>query len=271
MSLSSLTEHQTESEQQALWRTMVAEARAAAAVEPSMASFFHANVLNHRDFASAISFSLASRLGGQAMPAMSIQSLLQQVLVQQPSLVQQMMDDLLAHYQRDAACDRYILPLLYFKGYHAIQSYRFGHWLWRQQRQSLARFFQSRIAEVFDVDIHPAAQLGSGIMLDHATGLVVGETVKIGNDVSMLHGVTLGGSGAGGGVRHPQIGNGVLISAGAKLLGHISIGDGAKIGAGSVVLDNVPAHTTVAGVPARPVGRARVAMPSLDMDHSLEE
>ena len=175
--------------------------------------------------------------------------------------------DLQAVEDRDSACHEIYIPFLYFKGFHALQTYRVAHWLWKAGRQSLALFFQNRMSTEFGVDIHPAARLGHGIMLDHATGLVIGETAVVGNNVSMLQSVTLGGTGKDEGDRHPKIGDGVLISAGAKILGNIRVGDGAKVGAGSVVLEDVPAHTTVAGVPARVVGRPASAQPALEMDH----
>jgi serine O-acetyltransferase len=162
------------------------------------------------------------------------------------------------------------MPFLFFKGYHALQSYRAAHWLWQQGRECLALFLQNRISQVFDVDIHPGARIGRGVMIDHATGVVIGETVVLEDNVSMLHGVTLGGSGCGKGDRHPKIRAGVLIGVGAKILGNIEIGEGAKIGAGSVVLDAVAAHTTVAGVPAKLIGRPRGDEPSRDMDHHLD-
>jgi len=185
------------------------------------------------------------------------------------TIEKKMMQDLLAHYHRDAACDQYITPFLYFKGYHAVQSYRITHWLWQQKRFMLAAYIHSRIAELFDVDIHPAAAIAGGLMVDHATGVVIGETAVIEEDVSMLHAVTLGGSGVSEGQRHPTICKGVLLSVGAKVLGNIKVGEGAKIGAGSVVLDNVPARATMVGVPARMVGREKTDMPALDMDHQV--
>jgi serine O-acetyltransferase len=162
------------------------------------------------------------------------------------------------------------LPFLYFKGFQALQSYRASHWLWNQDRKPLALYLQSRISEAFDVDIHPAARIGKGILIDHGTGVVIGETAVVGDNVSMLHEVTLGGTGKESGDRHPKVGHGVLIGAGAKILGNIRIGDGSKIAAGSIVLDEVPAHTTVAGIPAKPVGRPKSVEPALLMDQSVE-
>jgi len=261
---------QANNRQEEVWKKIVSEAQAASQAQPLLASFFHSNVLNHQSFQESISFYLASLLGSKTIPAMTVQSVFEQAIKHQPMLAEQMLNDLLAHYTRDAACDQYVIPLLYFKGFHAIQSYRIAHWLWQQQRRPLAQYFQNRISELFDVDIHPAARLGSGIMLDHATGLVIGETSIIEDDVSILHGVTLGGSGAARCDRHPKVRRGVLLSAGAKILGNIEIGESAKVGAGSVVLEDVAAHTTVAGVPAKQVGRASTAMPSLEMDHNIE-
>ena len=206
-----------------VWASIMREAQMASESQPDMASFFHSNVLNHNNFKEAVSFYIASNLANTTVPAMTIQSIFQQAFAADSNIIEQMLDDLLAHYTRDAACDQTMIPLLYFKGFHAIQSYRIAHWLWLQERRQLARYLQHRIHELYDVDIHPAARLGSGIMLDHATGLVIGETSVVGSDVSILHGVTLGGSGAHGGDRHPKVGDGVLLSAGSKLLGNICI------------------------------------------------
>ena len=186
-----------------------------------------------------------------------------------PSIGQSIRSDIRASFERDAAFDRHLTPILYYKGFQALQLQRVAHWLWLQGRKTLALFFQNQVSETFAVDIHPGAQMGSGIMLDHATGLVIGETAVIGDNVSILHSVTLGGSGCKGGNRHPRVGNGVMISAGAKILGNINIGNGVKIGAGSLVLEDVPHHVTVAGVPAKIVGKPREDSPALEMDQSL--
>jgi serine O-acetyltransferase len=178
---------------------------------------------------------------------------------------------LVAVYDRDPACHRFLQPILYFKGYQAVQAYRVGHWLWQAGRIDLAYFVQMRVSEVFGVDIHPAAKIGRGIMIDHAHSIVIGETAVVGDNVSMLHSVTLGGTGKEDGVRHPKIGNGVLIGAGAKVLGNIEIGYCSRIAAGSVVLQDVPPCSTVAGVPARVVGEAGCAQPSVTMDHLIRE
>lgn len=234
-----------------------------------LASFYHANILNHDNFAAALSFHIAAKLGCDSVPAMLIRDVFHQAFERDPDIVKAAVADICAHYDRDPACDHYGMPFLYFKGFQAIQAYRIAHWLWGQGRQAMALFLQNRIATVFDVDIHPAAKIGSGVMVDHATGLVIGETAVVGNNVSMLHSVTLGGCGSGSGPRHPIIADGVLIATGAKILGNITVGEGAKIAAGSVVLESVPPHSTVAGVPAKVVGRPSEAVPALDMDQYI--
>lgn len=254
---------------QRLWQQMCEEARLASGVEPVLASFYHASLLNHRSFAAAISFYLANKLDSQTMPALVIREVFEAALADDAQLVEAMAADILAHRERDPACSDHLMPFLFFKGYQALQSHRVAHWLWRQGRECLALFLQHQISQVFDVDIHPGATIGKGVMIDHATGVVIGETAVLEDNVSLLHGVTLGGSGCTSGQRHPQIRQGVLIGVGAKILGNIQIGEGAKIGAGSVVLEDVPPHTTVAGVPARPVGRPGVDQPALSMDHQL--
>lgn len=253
-----------------LWDTIVKEAQQAAKEEPVLEKFFHGTVLNHASLDTALSYNLAQQLGSPAVSAETIADVISEALRSDSSIGESIRLDIKASFERDAACDRHLTPILYFKGFQALQLQRVSHWLWQQNRRALALFFQNQISETFAVDIHPGAQLGSGIMIDHATGLVIGETAIIGNDVSILHSVTLGGSGCKGGNRHPHIGNGVMISAGAKILGHISVGDGVKVGAGSLVLDDVPAHVTVAGVPAKIVGRPAEVSPALEMDQILE-
>lgn len=252
-----------------VWPTIRQEARAASEREPMLASFYHASVLNHASFAAAISFILADRLDSQTMPALTIREIFEDVLAARPEIVDAMYADILAHRERDPACSEMCMPLLFFKGYHALQSHRIAHQLWNDQRQCLALYLQNQISQVFDVDIHPAAVIGKGIMIDHATGVVIGETAVLGDYVSMLHSVTLGGSGCSKGDRHPKIRRGVLIGVGAKILGNVEVGEGAKIGAGSVVLDDVAPRTTVAGVPAKVVGRPQGREPARDMDHQL--
>ncbi|NCO17724.1 MAG: serine O-acetyltransferase, partial [Alphaproteobacteria bacterium] len=188
-----------------------------------------------------------------------------------PNLGQVARADLVAVLDRDPACHRYLQPLLFFKGYQAVQAYRVGHWLWGAGRTDLAYFVQMRVSEVFGVDIHPAAKIGRGVMIDHAHSIVIGETAVVGDNVSMLHSVTLGGTGKQDGDRHPKIGDGVMIGAGAKILGNIHVGHCSRIAAGSVVLQDVPACSTVAGVPARVVGEAGCAQPAVMMDQVIRD
>ncbi|WP_226666239.1 serine O-acetyltransferase [Microbulbifer aggregans] len=249
---------------------MRSEASAAAAGEPVLASYFHNTVLRHKSLDRALAYQLASVLDHAALTATALQEVIAGAMEDDPGISLAMQADICAWYDRDPACDQYITPFLYFKGFHALQSQRIAHWLWGKGRHTLALYFQSRVSEQFAVDIHPAAKFGSGIMIDHATGLVVGETCVVGDDVSILHSVTLGGSGSGGGDRHPKIGQGVMIGAGAKVLGPVNVGDGVKIAAGSLVLRDVPAHATVAGVPARMVGGQSKAAPAYTMDQTLD-
>jgi serine O-acetyltransferase len=254
-----------------LWQRIRAEGRQLVNSEPLLASFYHANLLHHDSLASALAFLIASKLGDRDVPAMLLRQVCDEAYTAEPVLIEDAAADCLAHYDRDPACQRYSMPLLHFKGFHAVQAYRIAHWLWLQQRRSLALFMQNRIASVFDVDIHPAAQIGSGLMVDHGTGVVIGETAVLGNNISMLHAVTLGGCGTDPIRRHPLVHDGVLIASGAKLLGPIDVGAGAKIAAGSVVLDDVPPLSTVAGVPARVVGKPHEAAPAFDMDQQVDE
>jgi serine O-acetyltransferase len=249
-----------------IWPVIRKEAQAAAEAEPLLGSFLHATILNHETFQNALAFHLADKLGSPTMPSLLLMDLMGQALVADSAIADAACADIVAVDSRDPACRGCAIPLLYFKGFHAIQAYRISHWFWTQGREVLAISLQSRISEVFAVDIHPAARFGKGIMLDHATGLVVGETAVIGDCVSLLHGVTLGGTGKECGDRHPKISCGVLIGARATILGNIRIGEGAKIGAGSVVLQDVPPHCTAAGVPARVVGRPSAEQPALDMN-----
>ncbi|MBT0723674.1 serine O-acetyltransferase [Rosenbergiella sp. S61] len=249
-----------------IWEAILAEARELASGEPMLASFFHATLLKHDNLGSALSYMLANKLANANMPAIAIRDIVEEAYRQDPGMIMSAVRDITAVSQRDPAVDKYSTPLLYLKGFHALQAYRIGHWLWRQGRRSLAVYLQNEISVSFGVDIHPAAKIGCGIMLDHATGIVIGETAVVSDDVSILQSVTLGGTGKTSGDRHPKIREGVLIGAGAKVLGNIEIGEGAKIGAGSVVLMAVPPHTTVAGIPARIVGRPSSQKPSMEMD-----
>ncbi len=252
----------------ALWEAIRGEAQANALNEPVLASFYHANILNHRSLEDAIAFHLASKLDCSDLAAMSVREVFEDAFAADPSISAAMRADIEAVKARDPACGGFSVPVLFFKGFQALQTYRVAHWLWLGGRRQLALFLQHRVASLLDLDIHPAATIGRGVLIDHGTGVVIGETAVVGDNVSMLHGVTLGGSGKGGD-RHPKIGAGVLIAAGAKVLGNVRVGEGAKIGAGSLVLEDVPAHTTVAGVPARVVGRPRSEQPALDMNHQL--
>lgn len=257
-----------------LWTIILEETELEAKNEPILASFLHATILDHKSLESALSYHLADLMGSSAVPAMRLREVMLEAFLQDKAIVESVRKDIAAVYDRDSACQAYSTPLLYFKGFLALQAYRVAHWLWKQQRQSLALFFQYRISVVFGVDIHPAAKIGHGVMLDHATGLVIGETCTVGNNVSIMQSVTLGGTGKEDGDRHPKVADGVLISAGAKILGNIQIGEGAKIGAGSVVLKPVPAYCTAAGVPAKIISKHPPCdskeMPALNMDHNIE-
>ncbi|HEI8868698.1 TPA: serine O-acetyltransferase [Serratia odorifera] len=249
-----------------VWSCIKSEARALADCEPMLASFFHATLLKHENLGSALSYILANKLANPIMPAIAVREVVEDAYRADAQMIASAARDILAVRLRDPAVDKYSTPLLYLKGFHALQAYRIGHWLWLQGREALAIYLQNQISVAFGVDIHPAANIGCGIMLDHATGIVIGETAVVENDVSILQSVTLGGTGKTSGDRHPKIREGVMIGAGAKILGNIEVGKGAKIGAGSVVLQPVPPHTTAAGVPARIVGRPESDKPSMDMD-----
>ena len=253
-----------------VWQTIYAEAERQAIAEPMLASFYHASILNHQDFHSALAFHISSKLDCSDISGLILNQVFERAMQDDSQLAEYACLDLQAIFERDPVCDYYSIPFLFFKGFHALQAYRVAHYLWQHGRKELALFLQNRISSIFDVDIHPAAQLGFGIMIDHATGVVIGESAVVGNNVSILHAVTLGGCGSTQGARHPNVGDGVLISAGAKLLGNISVGDGAKIAAGSVVLENVKAHTTVAGVPAKVIGKPAEDQPALNMNQQLK-
>jgi len=239
-----------------LWQAIRHEVKLRADFEPIMSTFFHASVLNHNTIEGALSFILASKLDSPVVSSMAIREIIEQAYAQDPSIIHAAEIDIKATRERDPACNSYSTPFLFYKGFHALQSQRVAHWLWQEERHSLAFYFQNQTSNLFGIDIHPAASIGCGIMLDHATGLVVGETAVIDDDVSILHGVTLGGTGKVAGDRHPKIRKNVIIGANATLLGNIEIGPSAKVGAGSVVLNDVPANVTVAGVPATIVKRS---------------
>ena len=254
-----------------VWFEIRREAEKVVAADPAIASFVYATVLNHDRLEDAVVDRIAGRLGDHVVSAEVIRRAFEEVVRHQADLGQIIRCDLAAVFDRDPVCERMMEPLLYFKGFHAIQTQRLAHWLWLNGRRDFALYLQSRSSSVFQTDIHPAVPFGRGIFLDHATGLVVGGTATIDDNVSILQGVTLGGTGKEGGDRHPKVRHGVLIGAGAKVLGDIEIGESSKIAAGSVVLHPVAPHTTVAGVPAKPVGKTGVGEPSRDMDQMIEE
>lgn len=254
-----------------VWAALRNEAMAAARDESALASLLATVILNHKSLADSLSYQLARKLGDQELRAMTLREVAQDAYASEPGLVETAEADLRAVFERDPACKGYLQPFLFFKGFLALQTQRVSHWLWGQGRETLAFHLQSRTSELFQVDIHPATRIGRGVFVDHGTGIVIGETAVIGDGVSMLQGVTLGGTGADRGDRHPKIGNGVLLGAGAKVLGNITIGDYAKIASGSVVLKPVPPGCTAAGVPARLVNCPTCEQPARSMDHTLAE
>jgi serine O-acetyltransferase len=252
-----------------VWSRIREAAQAAAAAEPVLAGTLHATILSQSRFEGALSYHLARLVGTTEVPAALIRQTFDEALNSDRTIGLAARADIMAVAERDPACTSHLDPLLWFKGYHALQTYRVGHWLWKQGRQALAHYLQSRASALFGLDIHPAAVIGKGIFLDHGTGIVIGETAVVEDGVSMLHGVTLGGTGKERGDRHPKVRRGVLLGAGAKVLGNIEIGACAKIAAGSVVLEAVPAGCTAAGVPARIIGCVDVPEPALEMDQRI--
>lgn len=253
----------------AVWRQLQEHASKVAAGEPQLRSLLEDVVLKQPCLGASLGVRLARKLAREDMTREELAPLLAGVFQGESRLVASAARDLCAIVERDPACDSPLQPLLFFKGFMAISTYRVSHHLWTHGRKELALYFQSLASEVFAVDIHPAARIGCGILLDHATSFVVGETAIIEDNVSILHEVTLGGSGKQTGDRHPIVRSGVLLGAGAKVLGRVEIGEGAKVGAGSVVLNDVAPHTTVAGVPAQVVGVSREEAPALEMDQRL--
>ena len=245
------------------------EAEEALRREPELGGFIASAVLSHATLEQAVGHRLAARLSHPDFPGDSIRQNFLDLAARDPLVGAAIRADLLAVADRDPACMRLIEPLLYFKGFHALQTHRLAHALWNEGRKDFALYLQSRSSSVFQTDINPAARIGKGIFLDHATGLVVGATAVIEDDVSILHSVTLGGTGHETGDRHPKIRHGVLIGAGAKILGNIEIGHCSRIAAGSVVIRPVPANVTVAGVPAKVVGSSGCAEPAREMDQIL--
>ena len=255
----------------ALWRQLRLEAEQAYAGSPMLAPLFLDSILNQPSFEAAMFHRIAGRLKNDVISQPLILQAFHRAASATPEISLGLKADITAVFDRDPACERLIEPFLYFKGFHALQAHRLTHWLWGNGERDFALYLQSRTSEVFQTDIHPAARIGRGILLDHATGLVVGETAVIGDDVSLLQDITLGGTGKDCGDRHPKVGRGVMIGAGAKILGNVEIGEQARIAAGSVVLIPVPPGATVAGVPARIVRRASVGDPSRSADEILRE
>jgi len=260
----------TASDENTLWQQLQQEAEQETVREPVLAAFLHQRILSQNGFSAALANHIAALLESATASTETLRDTFLEALDSDPAIVIAAIADITAIHQRDSACTDYSTPFLYYKGYHALQSYRVAHWLWRQGRHELAYFLQSQTSNRFSVDIHPAAQIGAGLKLDHANGIVIGETSVISDDVSIMQAVTLGGTGKTSGDRHPKIGRGVLIGAGSKILGNIRIGEGAQICAGSVVLEEVPPHTVAAGVPATIVGEPSEDMPSLYMDQQLK-
>lgn len=254
-----------------VWTALRKQAEDLARREPALASFVHATVLKHERLEDALSYHLAKKMGGEDLSQMLAREIFEEAMAADPTIGEAVRADLSAVFDRDPACHSHAEAFLYYKGFHALECYRIAHWLWAQDRHGMALFFQSRISGLFDVDIHPAATLGRGIMIDHATGVVIGETAVVEDDVSMLHGVTLGGTGKEQGDRHPKIRRGVLLSMGAKVLGNIEIGEYSRVGAGSVVLKSIPPNCTAVGVPAKIVGCAGCERPSQEMDQFIDE
>ncbi len=263
--------HPNVTELDPVWQQITQEAEDAVRQEPLMGGLVHACVLHHRSVERALSYRFAAKLSSNEMSMVILREIADEAYMASPELVEAARSDLMAVYERDPACHRLLQPILFFKGYQAVQAYRIGHWLWQQGRRDIAYFIQMRTSEIFGIDIHPAAKIGKGIMIDHAHSIVIGETAVVGDNVSMLHSVTLGGTGKEEEDRHPKIGDGVLIGAGAKVLGNITVGHCSRIAAGSVVLQEVPPCTTVAGVPAKVVGEAGCEQPAVSMNQDIRD
>jgi len=252
-----------------VWDRVTAEAEVAVDREPLMGGLIHSCVLHHASLEKALSYRISAKLSSNEMSMLVLREVADEAYTADPTLAEAARADLMAVLERDPATHRLLQPILYFKGFQAMQAYRVSAWLWKQGRKDLAYFMQMRASEVYGIDIHPGAKIGRGIMIDHAHSIVIGETAVVGDNVSMLHSVTLGGTGKEDGDRHPKIGNEVLIGAGAKVLGNITVGCCSRIAAGSVVLQEVPPCKTVAGVPAKIVGEAGCDQPSVAMDQLL--
>eukprot|EP00903_Cladosiphon_okamuranus_P004540 g4538.t1 len=255
---------------EAIWEKLRQEAREVASLEEALAPFINRCVLGHDNVSAALACVLSGEMASEHLPQTPLFNTFRDAMDADPNIILSALTDLQAHLDRDPASVGYLTPFLYFKGFHALQGYRMAHRLWNQGRKDMALYIQGRCSRAYDVDIHPAAKIGKGILVDHGSGLVIGETAVVDDDVSMLHGVTLGGTGKECGDRHPKIRRGVLLAAGARILGNIEVGEGAKVGASSLVLEPVEPHTTVAGVPAKVVGRPKVDVPALDMHQELD-
>lgn len=252
-----------------VWERIKSDARETLTDEPLLGGMVHSSVLHHDTLERALAYRFALKLSSGEMSPQLMREIADAAYDAEPTLGQAARADLMAVYERDPACHSLLQPLLFFKGFQAIQAYRIGHWLWTHNRRDMAYMIQARVSEVYGIDVHPAAVIGKGLMIDHAHSIVIGETAVVGDNVSMLHSVTLGGTGKEDDDRHPKIGNGVLIGAGAKVLGNIRVGNCSRIAAGSVVLEEVPSCKTVAGVPAKIVGEAGCDQPALTMDQIL--
>ena len=252
-----------------VWSRIRTEAETIIEKEPALGSFILATVLQQPSFEQAVAARIAGRLSHPDLSATLIRQAFDEAYADDSTIVDSQRADIVATFDRDPACERLIMPLLYFKGFQALQTHRLAHWLWGRGRQDLALYLQSRSSSVFQTDINPAARIGKGVFFDHATGLVIGQTAVIEDDVSIMQSVTLGGTGKELGDRHPKIRHGVLIGAGAKVLGNIEVGHCSRIAAGSIVLENIPPKSTAVGVPARVVGAAGCADPARTMDQIL--
>ena len=254
-----------------VWEKIRNEAEAALRDEPILGSFLHKNVLQHQKIEDALAHRMSLKLASLEISEQNFRDFCNRAYSTNPALAASARADIMATFERDPACHKFLQPLLYFKGFQAVQAYRVAHFMWQHGKSDIAYFIQSRVSEVFGIDIHPRAKIGQGLMIDHAHSIVIGETAIVGDNVSMLHSVTLGGTGKEEGDRHPKIEDGVLIGAGAKVLGNIRVGHCSRIAAGSVVLHEVPPKRTVAGVPAKVVGEAGCTTPSLTMDQLLAQ
>ncbi len=253
-----------------IWEPICHQAEVLRLDEPALEKLLQTRVLSHETLLLALSCQIASKIQNEVVAYDALQAIIYKAFQEQENIEDIVYADMKAVFERDPACQNYLYIFLFFKGFLALQAYRAMHWLMNHNQKGMALYIQSRVAEVFAVDIHPAAKIGSGILMDHATSVVIGETACVGNEVSMLHGVTLGGNGKQTGDRHPKIGDGVLLSVGAQILGNISIGDYSRIGAGSVVLDDIPAYSTAVGVPAKIINQGAHDKPAKAMNHSVK-